>query len=176
MTANFIINTLLFLQRGERKRNLFSPKKSKNTCKDIVQMMSFRGCHFKKGWFVAFISVTLLARLLWFWQYLNWARGKGFAKCHLKDCSVCWFSVVWKRFWRQLTSRQMKPSFARDAEQSQQSWAVCSGGACTQDTGADQVTVGSVDGLWGLQILSSVWTKYTLIPSSKSKKSCFSSE
>lgn len=49
MTANFIINTLLFLQSGERKRILFSPKKkSKNTCKDIVQRMCFRDCHFLK--------------------------------------------------------------------------------------------------------------------------------
>lgn len=47
MTANFIINKLLFLQRGERKIRLFSPKK-KNTCKDSVQRMSFRDCHLKK--------------------------------------------------------------------------------------------------------------------------------
>lgn len=31
-------------------------------------------------------------------------------------------------------------------------------------------------GYWRLQILSSVWTKYTSIPSSKSKRSCFLSE
>lgn len=50
MTANFIINTMLFLQRRERKGRFSLLKKSKNTYfkRYCAKNISFRDCHFKK--------------------------------------------------------------------------------------------------------------------------------
>lgn len=153
MTANFIINTLLFLQSGERKRILFSPKKkSKNTCKDIVQRMCFRDWHFLKVFDCGFYLSVIGGKTSLILTTLKFGQRQEF-------CKMSPEGLFYLLIFRSMEMLLKAAHFKADGT------LVCQGcwvaptklGSLqyryyryyryyTQDTRADRVTVGSANG------------------------------